>query len=107
MVTMGRLPVLSLALQSFLKNILDVADNLERAYGAVPADALSEEEGKVGRAVQELEQEQENLYTVHAHVQGSGTLVTTSVARRHGCMGCSTAAVTPMPTTAVATLCSF
>jgi molecular chaperone GrpE (heat shock protein) len=33
--------------QSFLKNILDVADNLERAYGAVPADALSEEEGKV------------------------------------------------------------
>lgn len=35
-------------LQSFLKNILDVADNLERAYGAIPADALSEEEGKVG-----------------------------------------------------------
>ncbi|KAF5841589.1 GrpE-domain-containing protein [Dunaliella salina] len=34
------------AIQSFLKNILDVADNLERAYGAVPPDALSEEEGK-------------------------------------------------------------
>ncbi|GFH06728.1 GrpE protein homolog, partial [Haematococcus lacustris] len=34
------------AVQGFVKSILDVADNLERAAASVPADALAEEPGK-------------------------------------------------------------
>ncbi len=36
---------MALRLQGFVKSILDVADNLERAAAAVPPNALSEEPG--------------------------------------------------------------
>jgi hypothetical protein len=45
-------PATPLPTQSFIKSILDVADNLERAAASVPADALSEEEGKALDAAQ-------------------------------------------------------
>jgi molecular chaperone GrpE (heat shock protein) len=48
------------ALQSFAKDILDVADNLERALGSVPADLL---EGDVSK--QQVEVVSKNLRSFH------------------------------------------